>query len=107
DLAKGKKVIMDGRDIGTNVLTNAEVKIYLNASVEERTKRRMGELKSNGIETDFETVKEQILFRDKNDMTREHNPLRKAEDAVEIDSTTMSIEEVVNAVIAIKNEKIS
>ncbi len=106
NIAKNTNVIMDGRDIGTNVLPNAQVKIYLNASVEERTKRRLGELLSNGIKADESQVRQQILFRDNNDATREHNPLKKAEDAIEIDSTKMSIETVVEEIIKIKNEKL-
>ncbi|MEA5085282.1 MAG: (d)CMP kinase [Lachnospiraceae bacterium] len=106
DLAKGASVIMDGRDIGTNVLTNAQVKIYLNASVEERAKRRLGELEGNGIKADLKEVMNQIIIRDKNDMTREHNPLKKASDAIEVDTTNMDIDQVVNEVIKIKEEKL-
>ncbi|MGE4214941.1 MAG: (d)CMP kinase [Anaerotignaceae bacterium] len=106
DLAKGTSVIMDGRDIGTNVLTNAQVKIYLNASVEERAKRRLGELEGNGIKADIDEVRKQILFRDKNDMTREHNPLKKADDAIELDTTNMDINQVVTEIIKIKEEKL-
>ena len=106
DLAKGTNVIMDGRDIGTNVLPKAEIKIYLDASVEERTRRRLGELAQNGIEAGFGEVKEQIIIRDKNDMTRKHNPLKKAEDAVEVDTTDMYIDEVVAKIIGIKKDKL-
>jgi cytidylate kinase len=106
DLAKGTSVIMDGRDIGTNVLTNAQVKIYLNASVEERAKRRLGELEGNGIKADIDEVRKQILFRDKNDMTREHNPLKKADDAIELDTTNMDINQVVSEIIEIKEKKL-
>ncbi|MPM66422.1 Cytidylate kinase [bioreactor metagenome] len=106
DLAKGASVIMDGRDIGTNVLTNAQVKIYLNASVEERAKRRLGELEGNGIKADLKEVMNQIISRDKNDRTREHNPLKKASDAIEVDTTNMDIDQVVNEVIKIKEEKL-
>jgi len=106
ELAKGTTVIMDGRDIGTNVLPKAEIKIYLDASVEERSRRRLGELVQNGIEASFGEVKEQIKIRDKNDMTRKHNPLKKAEDAVEVDSTDMSIDEVVARIIEIKKDKL-
>ena len=106
ELAKGTTVIMDGRDIGTNVLPKAEIKIYLDASVEERSRRRLGELVQNGIEASFGEVKEQIKIRDKNDMTRKHNPLKKADDAVEVDSTDMSIDEVVAKIIEIKEDKL-
>lgn len=106
ELAKGASVIMDGRDIGTNVLTNAQVKIYLNASVEERAKRRLGELEGNGIKADLDEVMNQIIFRDKNDMTREHNPLKKAHDAIEVDTTNMDIDQVVNEIIKIKENSL-
>ena len=94
ELAEGTSVIMDGRDIGTNVLPNAQVKIYLNAGVEERARRRCGELEKLGAEYNFEDIKKQIIDRDHNDMNRQHNPLRKAEDAVELDTTELNIEEV-------------
>ena len=94
ELAEGTSVIMDGRDIGTNVLPNAQVKIYLNAGVEERARRRCGELEKLGAEYNFEDIKKQIIDRDYNDMNRQHNPLRKAEDAVELDTTELNIEEV-------------
>ncbi|HCT63802.1 MAG TPA: (d)CMP kinase [Lachnospiraceae bacterium] len=106
ELAKGTSVIMDGRDIGTNVLTNARVKIYLNASVEERAKRRFGELESNGINADLDEVRKQIIFRDENDMSREHNPLKKADDAIEVDTTNMDIDEVVSEIIKTKEKKL-
>ena len=106
-MAKGTSVIMDGRDIGTNVLPKAEVKIFLNASVEERAKRRVGELLALGENPDFDEVKEQIRKRDENDTNRKHNPLRKAEDAVEIDTTGMTIDEVTDKISDIIREKIS
>ncbi len=107
NMAKGTSVIMDGRDIGTNVLPKAEVKIFLNASVEERAKRRVGELLALGENPDFDEVKEQIRKRDENDTNRKHNPLRKAEDAVEIDTTGMTIDEVTDKISDIIREKIS
>ncbi len=107
NMAKGTSVIMDGRDIGTNVLPKAEVKIFLNASVEERAKRRVGELLALGENPDFDEVKEQIRKRDENDTNRKHNPLRKAEDAVEIDTTGMTIDEVIDKISDIIREKIS
>ncbi len=106
DMAKGMSVIMDGRDIGTNVLKNADVKIYISASADERAKRRCEELKNIGVEHDFELVKNKIIQRDKNDMTRENNPLKKAEDAIYIDTTFMGIDEVKNTVIKIIKEKV-
>ena len=104
-LAKGMSVIMDGRDLGTTVLTDADVKIYLSASADERAKRRCGELKKLGLEYDFELVKSQIIQRDKNDSERALNPLRKAEDAIEVDTTSMNIDEVKDTIIKIIKEK--
>ena len=96
-----KSVIMDGRDIGTNVLKDAEYKIYLTASAEERARRRFLELQEKGEDQSFEDVLEDIRQRDHNDMTRQINPLRKAEDAVELDTTGMEIDQVVEAVLKI------
>ena len=100
-MGQKKSIIMDGRDIGTNVLTDAEYKIFLTASAEERANRRFKELQEKGEHQTYEEVLEDIKQRDHNDMTRELNPLRKAEDAIEVDTTGMSIEEVVNAVLDI------
>ena len=94
-----KSVIMDGRDIGTNVLKDAEYKIYLTASAEERANRRIKELQEKGEDQSYEEVLADIKARDHNDMTRELNPLRKADDAIEVDSTSMTIDEVVDAII--------
>ena len=94
-----KSVIMDGRDIGTNVLKDAEYKIYLTASAEERANRRYKELQEKGENQSYEDVLADIKARDHNDMTRELNPLRKAEDAIEVDSTHMTIDEVVQTII--------
>ena len=96
-----KSIIMDGRDIGTNVLKDAEYKIYLTASAEERADRRYKELIEKGEKVDYDQILEDIKQRDYNDMTRELNPLCKAEDAVELDTTGMGIEEVINAVLDI------
>ena len=96
-----KSIIMDGRDIGTNVLKDAEYKIYLTASAEERADRRYKELVEKGEKVDYDQILEDIKQRDYNDMTRELNPLCKAEDAVELDTTGMGIEEVINAVLDI------
>lgn len=106
DLAKGHNVIMDGRDIGTNVLPDASVKIYLNASIEERTKRRCNELKALGKQYDSERVKKEIIQRDENDKNRKYNPLTKAKDAFEIDSSCMNIEQVTEAVLNIVKQKV-
>ena len=96
-----KSVIMDGRDIGTNVLKDAEYKIYLTASAEERARRRFLELQAKGETQTFEEVLQDIRDRDHNDMTRELNPLRKAEDAIELDTTGLNIDQVVEEVLKI------
>lgn len=98
-LAEKENVIMDGRDIGTAVLPNAQTKIYLTASSSERARRRVEQLKLNGIEVDFSEVEADIIKRDEQDMNREIAPLKQAEDATLIDSSDMSIEEVVAAII--------
>lgn len=90
--------VMDGRDIGTAVLPQAELKIFLTATVEERATRRHEELISKGFSSDFTSLKQQIAQRDKIDSEREVAPLKKASDAVEIDSTSMTIIEVVEAI---------
>ena len=94
-----KSVIMDGRDIGTNVLTDAAYKFFMTASAEERARRRYKELIEKGESVTFEQVLSDINQRDKNDMERELNPLRKAEDATEIDTTGLSIEEVADVIL--------
>ena len=106
EMAKELSVIMDGRDIGTVVLPDAEVKIYLDAGVEERARRRVGELEAKGETADFEEIKKMIIQRDYNDMNREHSPLKKAEDAICLDSTGMSIEEVQQAILNIVAERV-
>jgi len=96
EIAKHNPVVMDGRDIGTKVLPDAGLKIFLTASVEERARRRFLELKEKGLlDKTFEELVAEIEERDRNDSTREHSPLKKAEDAVEIDSTGKSIDEIV------------
>jgi|LSQX01.2.fsa_nt_gb cytidylate kinase len=100
EIAKSNSVVMDGRDIGTYVLPQADYKFFLTASVEERAKRRYVEQKSKGItDITLDDVKSDIVYRDKNDSTREFAPLAKAEDAVEIDTTAMTIEEVVQKIL--------
>ena len=99
DLAKENDVIMDGRDIGTFVLPNADVKVYLTASVDERAKRRYMELIEKGQDADIEKIKEDIRTRDYQDMNRTVAPLRQAEDAVVIDSSSMTIDEVMNCIV--------
>lgn len=105
-LAGTYDLILDGRDIGTFVLPNANCKIFLVASPEERAKRRVEENRLKGQESDYETVLEDIKQRDYNDSHREVAPLKKADDAIELETTTMTIEEVVDAVIKIVKEKI-
>lgn len=97
-LAKENDVIMDGRDIGTNILPDADVKIYLTASVETRARRRYNELLEKGENCDFNQIACDIRERDKRDMTRATAPLRKAEDAVLIDSSDLTIAEVVSQI---------
>lgn len=98
-MGKRKSVIMDGRDIGTVVLKDAEYKFYLTATAEERAMRRFKELQAKGSTDTYEKVLEDVNKRDYNDMHRDVDPLRQAEDAVLIDSTNMSIEEVVDFII--------
>ena len=95
-MGQAKSVIMDGRDIGTNVLTDAEYKYFLTATAEERARRRHRELLDKGQESSFEEVLEQIVQRDYNDSNRALNPLRRADDAEEIDSTDMTVDQVVD-----------
>lgn len=97
-LAREKDVIMDGRDIGTNILPDADVKIYLTASVETRAKRRYKELLEKGETCVYEEIAQDIKERDERDMNREIAPLKQAEDAILVDSSEMTIEEVVNTI---------
>lgn len=97
-LARTQNVIMDGRDIGTCVLPDADVKVYLTASVETRAKRRYDELVEKGVSCDFDEIARDIAERDHRDMTRETAPLKQAEDAVLVDSSDMTIEEVVKVI---------
>lgn len=99
EIAKGQSIIMDGRDIGTHVLKNASFKFFLVASVEERAKRRLVDYQAQGIKMSLEELKEDIERRDHIDSNREITPLRQAEDAVLIDTTCLSIDEVINAIM--------
>ena len=99
NLAAEKDVVMDGRDIGTNILPNADVKVYLTASVETRAKRRYLELQEKGIACNLEEIAHDIAERDYRDMHRDIAPLKQAEDAVLVDSSDMSIAEVVNTIM--------
>ena len=105
-IAEGKNVIMEGRDIGTVVFPNADVKIYLDATAEERAKRRVLQNQEKGIESSYEEVLEGIKDRDKRDSTRKIAPLKKAEDAIYVDSTNLNIEQVVEKIIQIIENKI-
>ena len=104
--AEKADVIMDGRDIGTAILPNADIKIYLDASCDERARRRLLQLKEKGLESEsFEKLKEEIRERDYRDMHRQVSPLKKAEGAIVIDSTEMSVEEVGKKIEALLREK--
>jgi len=102
-IAKRNNVVMDGRDIGSYVLSDANLKIYLDADVAIRAKRRMSELLNKGSHSDFETVKEEIKMRDLRDMSREYSPLVKADDAKVVDTSDMNINEVVEFIISLLN----
>lgn len=100
-LAQKENVVMDGRDIGTCVLPNADVKVYLTANSHVRALRRYHELEEKGVSCDLAEIEKDIIQRDKQDMSREISPLKQAEDAVPIDSSDMTIEEVADAIIAL------
>ena len=104
-ISEGKDVILDGRDIGTNVFPNAEVKIYLDASTEERAKRRFKQNQEKGIDIPFEEVKKNIEFRDNNDKNSTVGALKKADDAVYIDTTKLSIKQVERKVVKVIKKK--
>ncbi|PFA70018.1 cytidylate kinase [Bacillus sp. AFS015802] len=104
-LAKEGAVVMDGRDIGTHVIPDAEIKVFLLASVDERAQRRHEENLSKGYPTDLEQLKEEIARRDKIDSEREIAPLKKAGDATEIDTTSLSISEVVDQIMMLVERK--
>ena len=104
-IAEGKNVVMEGRDIGTVVFPDADVKIYLDASPEERAKRRLKQNQEKGIESSYEEVLQNIIDRDKRDSGREIAPLKQADDAIYLDSTPLSIEEVVEKITYIIKAK--
>ena len=106
-LAATANVVMDGRDIGTCVLPNAQVKVYLTASVDVRAKRRFDELVAKGQEADFEKIKKDIEERDYRDMNRDISPLRQAEDAVLVDSSYLNIQESAAEILKLIDEKLS
>lgn len=105
-LAAKNDVVMDGRDIGTTILPDAEVKIYLTASADTRAKRRALEYEQKGVPFDLEEIRRDIIERDERDMNREVSPLKQAEDAVLVDSSEMGIREVVDAILAVYKEKV-
>lgn len=105
DLAAKNDVIMDGRDIGTCVLPNAQVKIFLTASVETRAKRRYDELIEKGQTADLETIKNEIAKRDERDSNRAIAPLKQADDAILVDSSNLTIEEVADIIQKIADER--
>ena len=105
DMVKHDNVIMDGRDICTVVLPNADVKIFLTASVEERAKRRYKEMTEKGMSADFEEIKREIEYRDKNDSERAASPLKIAEGAAVVDTTGLTFDEVVEKFTGMIKEK--
>ena len=104
--SESKNVILDGRDIGTVVFPNADLKIFLIADAKERAKRRYKELVEKGENVEIEEIYENILKRDKIDSTRKESPLKKAEDAIEVDTTSKNVEEVKNEILRMINENI-
>lgn len=105
-LASEKSVVMDGRDIGTVVLPNAEVKIFLTASSAVRAKRRFDELTAKGESCDLANIEADIIERDRRDMTREISPLRQADDAILVDTSDMTIEEVEEKLLSIVHDRV-
>jgi len=104
-MSENKDIIMEGRDIGTTVFPNADIKFYLDADIEERARRRYKENLEKGIETSYDEVLETLKNRDYTDMNRKISPLRKAEDAIVIDSTNLTIEEVLDKMEEIVRRK--
>lgn len=100
-MAEREDVLMDGRDIGTVILPNAQLKVFLTASVETRAKRRFLEFQSKGVECTLEEIEKEIAERDHRDMNRDTAPLRQAEDAVLVDSSEMTIDEVVERIVSL------
>ena len=101
EIGKEKGVVMDGRDIGTAVLPNAEIKFFMDADLDIRTQRRFDELKYKGFEMSFDQVKENLLERDHNDTHRKENPLVKAEDAITLDNSELTIDELLEMSVKI------
>jgi cytidylate kinase len=105
DLAAKSDVLMDGRDIGTNILPGAQLKIYLTASVETRAERRFLELQEKGVPCDLDSIKKDIEERDERDKNREIAPLCQAEDAVLVDSSDLTIDQVTNRIVSLYRER--
>ncbi|MDP7464971.1 MAG: (d)CMP kinase [Candidatus Marinimicrobia bacterium] len=105
-MAEGLNVVLEGRDIGTVVFPNADHKFFLVADIHERARRRKKEMEAKGEVVSLEELTAEMLERDRKDSTRKHSPLKKAEDAVEIDTTGISIEEQVNRIVEIVNKTI-
>lgn len=102
--AKDKSIVVEGRDIGTVVFPDAEYKFYFTASLEIRAKRRYEQMQKQGLEANYEQILESIANRDRQDMSREHSPLKKAEDAIEIDTDNLTVEEGIEILLReIKN----
>ena len=106
EMARARSVVMDGRDIGTHVLPDAELKIFLTASIEERALRRLRELEQRGVVAQLEQLTAEIAERDRKDSEREIAPLRQAEDALLVDTTGLSIEQVVGRIVALYEEQV-
>ncbi|MER2078457.1 (d)CMP kinase [Psychrobacillus psychrotolerans] len=106
-MGKNGSIVMDGRDIGTHVLKDAELKIFMSASVEERANRRYLENQNRGIETNLEELKQEIALRDKLDTERQASPLIQAEDAIYIDTTLLTVDEVSNKIMQLAKERMS
>ncbi|HQC38391.1 MAG TPA: (d)CMP kinase, partial [Thermotogota bacterium] len=107
ELSQNQNVIMDGRDIGTVVLPNADLKLFITASIEERARRRQEEMKQQGYSASFEEMLKEIKERDHRDISREISPLKPAPDAILIDTTDLSFDQVVEKVTTIIQEKIN
>ncbi len=105
EISKKNSVVVDGRDIGTEVLPNSDIKIFLTASLEERARRRWKELKERGENVSYQDILKEIEERDKADSTRNISPLRPAEDAIIIDTTNKTIEDVIQEIVNILKEK--
>ena len=105
DIAAAGNIVMDGRDIGTTVLPDAELKVFMVASVEERARRRFLDNQAKGIDVPVEVLEQEIAARDHKDSTRATSPLKQADDAVRIDTTHMSIDEVVTEILRLHDDR--